>query len=283
MTSSNVGRTRRGSVVRKLLWLLLAVCVMGVIIFPVYWALVVAMERSNLVLVRPPTLLPLHPVAENFLTAIKDETGSIATSLVVAFGTVVVSLVISIPAAYGLVRYSFWTTTAIVLVLLVAQMVPSISLSVSYYSIFHDLHLLNSYEGLILADSTYAVPFVVLVLRAYMGSLPKEVFEAANVDGAGAFRAFRSVAVPLSRPGIITAALFSFLFAWGDFLFAFTLNAGGAVQPLTLGLFKFVGSYGADWGPIMGTVVLAAVPSGIVLIFAQRWISGGLRAGALKG
>lgn len=283
MTSSNVGRTRRGSVVRKLLWLLLAVCVMGVIIFPVYWALVVAMERSNLVLVRPPTLLPLHPVAENFLTAIKDETGSIATSLVVAFGTVVVSLVISIPAAYGLVRYSFWTTTAIVLVLLVAQMVPSISLSVSYYSIFHDLHLLNSYEGLILADSTYAVPFVVLVLRAYMGSLPKEVFEAANVDGAGAFRAFRSVAVPLSRPGIITAAFFSFLFAWGDFLFAFTLNAGGAVQPLTLGLFKFVGSYGADWGPIMGTVVLAAVPSGIVLIFAQRWISGGLRAGALKG
>jgi multiple sugar transport system permease protein len=283
VTSSNVGRTRRGSVVRKLLWLLLAVCVMGVIIFPVYWALVVAMERSNLVLVRPPTLLPLHPVAENFLTAIKDETGSIATSLVVAFGTVVVSLVISIPAAYGLVRYSFWTTTAIVLVLLVAQMVPSISLSVSYYSIFHDLHLLNSYEGLILADSTYAVPFVVLVLRAYMGSLPKEVFEAANVDGAGAFRAFRSVAVPLSRPGIITAALFSFLFAWGDFLFAFTLNAGGAVQPLTLGLFKFVGSYGADWGPIMGTVVLAAVPSGIVLIFAQRWISGGLRAGALKG
>lgn len=283
MTSSSVGRTRRGGVVRKLLWLLLAICVMGVIIFPVYWALVVAMERSNLVLVRPPTLLPLHPVAQNFLTAIKDETGSIATSLVVAFGTVIVSLVISIPAAYGLVRYSFWTTTAIVLVLLVAQMVPSISLSVSYYSIFHDLHLLNSYEGLILADSTYAVPFVVLVLRAYMGSLPKEIFEAANVDGAGAFRAFRSVAVPLSRPGIITAALFSFLFAWGDFLFAFTLNAGGAVQPLTLGLFKFVGSYGADWGPIMGTVVLAAVPSGIVLIFAQRWISGGLRAGALKG
>jgi len=245
--------------------------------------LVVAMERSNLVLVRPPTLLPLHPVAQNFLTAIRQESGSIGTSLVIALGTVILSLVISIPAAYGLVRYSFWTTTAIVLVLLVAQMVPSISLSVAFYSIFHDLHLLNSYEGLILADSTYAVPFVVLVLRAYMGSLPIEVFEAANVDGAGAFRAFRSIAIPLSRPGIITAALFSFLFAWGDFLFAFTLNAGGAVDPLTLGLFKFVGSYGSDWGPIMATVVLAAIPSGVVLVFAQRWISGGLRAGALKG
>jgi multiple sugar transport system permease protein len=283
MTTSTLVRSRRSAVLRKTAWLVLALVIMAIIIFPVYWALVVAMERSNLVLVRPPTLLPLHPVAQNFLTAIRQESGSIGTSLVIALGTVILSLVISIPAAYGLVRYSFWTTTAIVLVLLVAQMVPSISLSVAFYSIFHDLHLLNSYEGLILADSTYAVPFVVLVLRAYMGSLPIEVFEAANVDGAGAFRAFRSIAIPLSRPGIITAALFSFLFAWGDFLFAFTLNAGGAVDPLTLGLFKFVGSYGSDWGPIMATVVLAAIPSGVVLIFAQRWISGGLRAGALKG
>lgn len=156
-------------------------------------------------------------------------------------------------------------------------------LPISFYSSFRQLHLLNSYVGLTLADSTYAVPLMVVLIRAYLVSLPHEVLEAARVDGCGELRCLWSVIVPIAAPGIVTASLFGFLGAWGDFLFALTLNSGGSVQPVTLGLYKFVGSYTTSWGPIMATVVLAAIPAAIVLAVAQKWVRGGLRAGALKG
>lgn len=273
-------RTRR--VVVNSVYLAIAIFAVGVVVFPIYWAIVLGFKKASLIFATAPPLLPTHPVLANFRAAFHAEAGDIATSVIIALGVVVLSLVVAVPAAYGLARYRVRGTIAIVLALLIAQMIPSISLSLSFYSIFRDIGLLNSRLGLILADSTYAVPFVVLVLRAYMGSIPRDLYDAASVDGAGALRTFVSIGLPLAVPGIITAGLFSFLFGWGDFLFAFTLTTGKA-QPLTLGLFKFVGTYGSDWGPIMATVVLAAIPSGLMLLFAQRWVVGGIRAGALKG
>lgn len=265
--------------------LLIGICVVviGIVVFPVYWALALALEKASLIFAATPHLFPAHPILANFRAAWRAESGSIGTSVVIACGVVILTIAVAVPAAYGLIRYSFRATAVVVLALLVAQMIPGISLSLSFYSMFHDVGLLNSRLGLILADSTYAVPFAVLVLRAYMGSISTELFDAADVDGAGPMRSFWSVGLPLAIPGIITASLFSFVFAWGDFLFAFTLTNSSTVQPLTLGLYKFVGTYGSDWGPIMATVVLAAIPSGIMLALAQRWVVGGLRAGALKG
>src|SRR5262249_46498384 len=149
------------------------------------------------------------------------------------------------------------------------------------YTVFHKLHLLNTHVGLVLADSTYSIPFAIVLLRAFMTRIPREVLDAARIDGCGEWRAFLLVAVPLAVPGIVTASLFSFLFAWGDFLFALTLNGPGHVQPVTLGLYKFVGTYGSDWGGIMAAVILAAVPASVFLLIAQRWITAGVRAGSL--
>jgi multiple sugar transport system permease protein len=273
--------TRR--LVRELVLNTVGIVVVGIIIFPIYWALCVAFHYDPDPLIKAPSLVPWHLVLTNFHLAWKTVGGNIVTSLIVSCAVVVIGLVLGVPAAYGLRRFPIRYTGAVVAVLLVTQMVPSISLSIAFYSLFKHADLLNSYLGLILADSTYAVPLMVLLLRAFLGSVPDEIMESARVDGCNELRCMWSIVVPIAVPGIITAALFGFLGAWGDFLFGLTLNSGGSVEPLTVGLYKFVGSYSTSWGPLMAAVILAAIPAGVVLAVAQRWIRGGLRAGALKG
>jgi multiple sugar transport system permease protein len=278
-------RPRHRTVVRggrELLLNVVAVAVVGALLFPVYWAVCVAFELDPDPLITAPRLLPFHLIWSNAAQAINMESSDVLTSLIVSFSVVALGLLLGVPAAYALRRFRLRYTTIVVGVLLVTQMVPGISLSIAFYSMFHDVHLLNSYLGLILADSTYAVPLMVLLLRAFLESVPYELFESARVDGCNELRVLWSVIVPISVPGIVTASIFGFLGAWGDFVFGVTLNAGGDVQPVTLGLFKFVSVYTSSWGPIMATVVLAALPAAIVLAVGQRWIRGGLKAGALK-
>lgn len=259
-----------------------AVVIMAVLIFPLYYTLEVSFQPSSTILASSPGLIPLHPVLSNYRLAAGTMWPNIEDSLIVSGGVVGLTLLIAVPAAYGLARFWSRFVGLIVTVLLVSQMVPAISLTIAFFSLFHRLHLLNSAPGLILADSTYSVPFSILVLRAFFSSLPGPVIEAAEVDGCGQLRTLVSIVVPMAVPGVITAALFSFLFAWGDLLFAFTLNIGG-FEPVTLGLYKFSTAFTTDWGGIMASVVLAAIPSGLFLAAAQRWVTGGLRAGALAG
>lgn len=270
-------------VVRELYLNIFGLAVVAILLFPIYWALRVAGSSNPNILVQAPNLLPFRWVATNFRIAWAAESGNIATSLLVAISVAVIGLAIAAPAAYGLKRFRGRSGGVVVGTLLLTQMVPSIALSIAFYALFRRLGLLNGYVGLILADSTYAVPLMVVLLRAFLEAVPVELIEAAQVDGASEFRCARSVVLPVAVPGIITASMFGFLLAWGDFLFGLTLNSGGTVQPVTLGLYKFVGVYSTEWGPIMATVILAAIPAALVLAFGQRWVSGGLRAGALKG
>ena len=136
-------------------------------------------------------------------------------------------------------------------------------------------NLLNSYLGLIIADSTYCVPFSILVVRAFMIGLPRELLEAARVDGATLLGTLLRIVIPLSRPAILTAALFSFLFAWGDFLFALTLSTSNTVEPMTLSIYSYMGQYTSQWPELMAAAVFAAVPSAILLILVQQGIRGG--------
>ena len=256
--------------------------VVGVLVFPVYWALCVALQNDQTPYITPPHFIPTHPVFSNFTTAFKAEGANIATSLVVSCAAVSIGMLVGVPAAYALRRFRVRYTALVIGTLLVTQMVPSISLSITLYTLFKHLHLLNGYIGLLLADSTYAVPLMVLLLRAFLESIPGEIIEAAHLDGCGELRCMIRVVIPMAVPGIVTAGLFGFLGAWGDFLFGLTLNGGSSVEPMTLGLYKFVTAYGDQWGPIMATVVLAAVPAAIILGIGQRWIRSGLRAGALQ-
>ncbi len=259
----------------------------GLMLLPIYFTIESSFEPSSSFQALSQSLVPSHFVLSNYRVAFDAEHGSIVTSLLIALGAVVLSVGIALPAAYGLTKLGYLKNRAIVsaaiIVLLVTQMVPGISLTLAFFQLFYHLHLLNSIPGLILADSTNGMPFATLVLRAYMGSIPRELSDAAYVDGASEWRTFRSVIAPLAVPGIVTAGLFVFLFAWGDFLYAYTLTAGGNVTPITKGLLDFFTNNTVNWGGVLATVVLAAIPSGLILSFGQRYVMGGLRAGALKG
>ena len=259
----------------------------GFMLLPIYFTFETSLEPTSALQALSQSLVPSHFILSNYRVAFDAEHGSILTSLLIASGAVVLSVGVGLPAAYGLTKLGYLRSRAVVsvaiMVLLVTQMVPGISLTIAFYKLFLHLHLLNSVAGLILADSTGGMPFATLVLRAYLGSIPVELSDAAYVDGASEWRTFRSVIAPLAVPAIITSGLFVFLFAWGDFLFAYTLTAGGSVTPLTKGLLSFFTNNTVNWGPVLATVVLAAIPSGLILSFGQRYVMGGLRAGALKG
>jgi multiple sugar transport system permease protein len=174
-------------------------------------------------------------------------------------------------------------TLVFVLALLVIQMFPDVMLATPLFLIFNHVNLIDSYAGLILADCTYAVPFVVLILRAYFLTVPFDLVEAGLVDGTGLVGAFWRIVLPVALPGLATAALFSFLFAWGDFTFGLTLTTSTAVQPVTVGLYTFVGQYSTAWNNLMAGSILAALPTIVLLVLAQRYIRAGLTSGAVRG
>ena len=174
-------------------------------------------------------------------------------------------------------------TVAVVASLLVAQILPSIVIANSLFVVYHKLHLLNSYPGLILADASYAVPFSILVMRAFMLGLPTDVLQAARVDGATEWGTFVRIVLPMSRSAIITVALFAFLNGWGDFIFALTLLNGSTLQPITLSIYNYIGVFQSNLGAAMALAVFAILPAAMMLIAAQRYIAAGLTVGSVKG
>jgi len=195
---------------------------------------------------------------------------------------VLFSLAIAAPAAYALAQFRFKWINIALLAILVSQMIPGIVIANALYTAYNDLKMLNTIPGLILADSTHAIPFAILILRAFMIGIPPSLVEAARVDGAGLVRAFISIVLPISRNSLITAGLFSFLFSWSDFLFALTLTTKPDVRPVTLGIYQYLGSEVSNWSAVMATAVLSSLPAIVLLLIAQKYIAAGATGGAVK-
>jgi multiple sugar transport system permease protein len=270
---------------RPLRWLCTfgAIFALLIMLFPVYALLVGSFESTQTLFSGTYYLLPHDPTLDNFRMVFQAQTGHIVTSLIVGVGTAVLSLAVAVPAAYALAKYPMRVTVALVSALLIAQIVPSIVLATSLFIVFHWIHLLNTYPALILADGTYAIPFAILVLRAFFFSLPNELIYAARADGASEWQAFRFVMMPLARSAVITVAVFAFVNGWGDFIFALTILNGSGIEPITLGVYTYLGNYLTDWGAVMASAAVALVPAGVLLVVAQRYIASGLTAGAVKG
>lgn len=271
---------RHHSHVRKLPYTVLGVLFLAIMLFPVYWMVNTSLQSGGAAV--NATFFPVHPSFAAYQSAISQQMANIGTSLEVACGTVILTLAIAMPAAYALAKLRLRFVGLIMLALLVSQMIPSIVLANALYTAYNDLGLLNTIPGLVLADASTSIPFAILILRAFMVSIPTELVEAARVDGARQFRIFWSIIVPVSKNSIITAGLFSFLFAWSDFLFALTLTTGNSIRPVTLGIYGYLTAQIQSWGPVMATAVLASIPAIILLIVAQRYIAAGALGGALK-
>ncbi|MET7519455.1 carbohydrate ABC transporter permease [Streptomyces sp. NPDC005480] len=256
------------------------IALLALMLFPVYWMVNASLQPAGNTL--QGGWFPLHPDLSGYVTALRDQGRNLVTSLVVALGSVALSLGLAAPAAYALAQFRLRGANLVLFGILITQMVPGIVVANALYSAFNDLGLLNSYLGLILADSTAGVPFAIIILRSFMQSIPREIIEAARVDGAGRLRVFGSVVLPVSTNALITAAVFTFLFTWSDFLFALTLTTTPTVRPITLGIYQYIGAHTNQWNAIMATTVMASVPAALLLVVAQRYVAAGATSGALK-
>ncbi|MFB9235583.1 carbohydrate ABC transporter permease [Plantactinospora siamensis] len=254
----------------------------AIMLFPVYWMVNVSFTRDNDLRHDPPYLFPVHGTVEGYRALLDQQLPYLGTSLLVGLGTVLLTVALSAPAGYSLARLRPRGGPALSFVLLMAQMIPGILMAMGFYAIYLRLGVLNSAAGLVLADSTIAVPFGVLICTAFMSGIPAELTAAAAVDGAGPVRTFWSVVLPVSRNAIVTVSLFAFLWAWSDFVFATTLDGGGGAQPVTLGIYRYIGNNNQQWNAIMATAVVASVPATLLLVLAQRYVAAGVTAGAVK-
>ncbi|NNN30622.1 carbohydrate ABC transporter permease [Streptomyces sp. S3(2020)] len=254
----------------------------AVMLFPVYWMLNVSFTRDQDMRKSPPDLFPANPTFEGYRAVLDDQLPYLATSLVIGLGTVVLTVALAAPAGYALAKLRPRGGGVLGFLLLVAQMVPGIIMAMGFYAIYLNLGLLQSVPGLIVADSTLAVPFAVLIFTAFMSGIPGELIQAAQMDGARALRTFWSIVLPMSRNSIVTVSLFAFLWSWSDFVFASTLAGGGAHEPITLGIYHYIGNNNQQWNAIMATAVVASLPATVILVLAQRYVAAGVTAGAVK-
>ncbi|MEU6247970.1 carbohydrate ABC transporter permease [Glycomyces sp. NPDC047010] len=258
-----------------------ALLMTAVMLFPLYWMLNVSLTRRDSI--RRGDLLPFDFTLDHYRAAFGDQLPYLGTSLLIGIGTAALTLAIAAPASFALAKLSVPGRGVLGFALIVAQMIPAVVMALGFYSIYNAVGLLDTIPGLILADSTIAVPFAALLLTAFMAGLPRELLQAAQLDGASQWRTFRSVVLPVSRNALITAALFAFLWAWSDFIFASTLNReGGALRPVTMGIYDYIGAQNQEWGPMTATAVIASVPAAVLLVAAQRYIAAGVTAGAVK-
>jgi multiple sugar transport system permease protein len=267
---------------RSLRTTVIGVALTALMLFPVYWMVNVSLTRATDMRRDPPYLLPIHPTLSGYRAVLHDQAPYLGTSLLIGLGTVALTLVVAAPAGYALAKLRPRGGQALTFVLLMAQMIPGIIMAMGFYAIFLNLGVTNTWWGLVVADSTIAVPFGVLIFTAFMNGIPDELLSAAKIDGANSWRTFWYVVLPISRNPIVTVSLFAFLWAWSDFIFASTLDSGGSLQPITLGIYKYIGNNNQEWNSIMATAVVASIPAAFLLVVAQRYVAAGVTAGAVK-
>jgi multiple sugar transport system permease protein len=279
--SQSLGRWRRTGYGSTLVGILIVI----VFLFPVFWMVSTSLKSPAAIFATPPTLIPTPLVLDAYRDAVAGDPAvvrAIGTSLVISVGTMLLTLVLAAPAAYGLARLRLPGGALVLLLLLITQLLPSVVIAGPLFVLFTRLHLVNSYQALILADTTLTLPFAVIVLRPFFLSVPRDLEAAALVDGATRWGSFFRITLPLVRAGVVTVAAFSFLFAWGEFVFALSLTTSEDFQPVTVALNRLIGQYGTQWNSLMAISTTVALP--IIAVFAglQRFIVGGLTTGATR-
>ncbi|MGE3799079.1 MAG: carbohydrate ABC transporter permease, partial [Thermomicrobiales bacterium] len=186
--------------------------------------------------------------------------------------------------AYALSRYPFRGSSKLMLSILSLQMFPQAMLLISFYVIFLQLRLLNTYQGLILANATFAVPFSIWMLKGFFDTVPREIEEAAMIDGCTRFSVLPRIVLPMVTPGLVAAGVYTFLIAWDEYLFASTLMINPEMRTLPPGIIQsFVGQFYLNWPNVMAASVLITIPVTVLFIFFQKYLVQGLTAGAVKG
>lgn len=257
------------------------VCV-GFFLLPAYWMITTAFDAYAAT--RGAQLVPTKWTTEHFRTVFGSGFGRfMLNSILVALVTVTISGLVGLFAATGVARFRFRGRTTMLVLILIAQMVPLEALVIPLFLQARNLGMLNSLLGLAVVYLAFTLPFGVWMLRGFVAAVPKEVEEAAFVDGANWFQMFWRILFPLVAPGLVATSVFSFITAWDEFIFALTFLQNQQKYTVAIGLNRFFGQHLADWGPIMAASTLITIPIIIFFVLVQRNLISGMSAGAVKG
>jgi ABC-type glycerol-3-phosphate transport system permease component len=253
--------------------------------FPLIWMLSTALKPSGEIFATPPTLVPAQPTMTNF-TRLLAETNFLVffkNSLAVSLATVLLTLSVSALGAYSLTRYTFAGREKVAGLILLTYMFAPIMIIIPFYILVKQVGIANTRLALVLSYTTFCLPFCLWLLRAFFQSIPLELEEAAQVDGAHRGKAVWYVVLPLALPGLIAAGIFTFILAWNDFLFALVLITSEELKTLPVGVNDLFNATIVDWGMIMAAGVLITAPTVAFFVAIQRYLIQGWGAGGVKG
>jgi multiple sugar transport system permease protein len=253
--------------------------------FPLIWIFKMSIITKSELFASPPTILPANPTSAEYTQIFSDPNfqKALLNSSIIAGVTTIICLFFGAIAAYAIARLRFRFKSPVMTLILAISFFPAVAIIAPLFVQYSAFGLIDTYWAAIITDTVFALPLTVWLLVAFFRELPKDLEEAARVDGATTIQAFRKVIVPLAAPGVFTTAILTFIFAWNEFLFATTFLFTPDTQPVTVVIPNFASQYTVDYGAQAAAAVVVTVPLVILVLIFQRRIVSGLTAGAVKG
>ncbi|MEE4277275.1 MAG: carbohydrate ABC transporter permease [Halieaceae bacterium] len=260
-------------------------CVL-VVAFPLFWMVVTSLKPQVELWARPPALLPIEPTLEHYHSLLTETRFLVyfRNSALLSTATTLLVVLVATLGAYSLVRFRYRGRETLAMLVLFTYLLPSVVLLLPLYLMMVQLGVANTLLSLVLAYTTFALPYALWLLRSFMAGIPEDLESAALVDGATRLGAFRDVILPQLLPGIISTALFTFILAWNEYLFALVLVNSDASRPLTTGVMNMlISSFNIEWSLLMAASVMMSLPLIVAFSFLQKYLTRGFGAGAVKG
>lgn len=275
-------------VAKKIVLHVLILIGIAIVMFPILWMVSTAFKTTGAMFAFPPEWIPKEPTLDPIRTVLSPEEHPFLiwfrNSIVIGLATSLASLAVAIPAGYAFSRFRFRGSNAMMMFIIASQMFPLVLLLISIYLLFRNLGLLNTLPGLVVAYMSFALPFSIWMLKNYFDTVPRELEEAAMMDGCGRLGVLFRIVLPLVGPAIVSVGVFCFLVAWNELLFAVTMNTSDAVRPVAAGLLiRYAGNYQSQYNEMMAASLIASAPVIVLFVALQRHVIGGLTLGAVKG
>lgn len=268
------------------LWYLLIIAVLIIFLFPVYWMMVSSFQPNSALMSLPPKFWPKELFLDNYKMIANNMKYLVyfKNSVIVASLSMLFSIAASLFAGYAFSRFHFPCKSAFMTIIMNIQIFPVTVITISLFTFYSKMGLMDSYAGLVLANIIYSLPFTVWFIKAFFDTVPVSLDESAKIDGCGRMKTMMLVIMPLIKPGIVAIGIYTFLYSWDDFLFAMTIMKTEAMKTLPLGIAQsFIGEFAQDYAGMMTLSVIASVPVVIAFMFTQKYMVGGLVNGAVKG
>jgi ABC-type glycerol-3-phosphate transport system permease component len=256
---------------------------LGILVFPFLWVVLTSIRPESALFSKKFQLFSGVVTLANYTALLaSDFPRYIANSALVSLPATILSVGVSFLAAYSFSRRTFRFRYGLLIVMVFSQLIPFIIITTPIYLIYSRLGMINTYQGLIFTYIAISIPFSVYMLIGYLDSVPRELDEAATIDGCSTLRLVFQVLLPVAWPGVAATAIYTFIRSWNDFLFALTLITKNELKTVPIGLANFFGQYTTQWDLVMSASVLATLPTLVIFLFLQRQLVSGLAAGAVK-